>query len=573
MSATLRGPADPDKFRVQVGRYGDRFYIDTLPACEIAGPMTDPVPSVSAVKSAYPKFLTKWAADTTARWAVENVETWRALDREAAFDLVRGATNRHRDKAANRGTQIHRLIEDVAEGRSPDVAALTDDVTPWVPAVRQLIDDLRPAFALSEFVVIDQARRYGGTGDAVIEVDVPGLSGRFLVDWKTREAGKPRVYTDEAAQIGAYACAEYVIVETDGVAQRVRMPDLDGGLIITIAPDGYTLHPIDLQAACDAWDTLRAFYDVTKAKLVGSPVRVGRGDPARTPQEPTTDREQVEWLKGRVAALIEAGHGEVIARRWPVDVPTFKAGGPRTDEEFAALTVAVVRAEAEVGQPFPEPSPEQETRWAAEAAEKAHARAERSEAARAANVVAMPADPAECEALIERARELPADLIAELQQTTVDANRVPNLRSGQATVAHLAIVREHLDRIEAVHRERRSRVAAMIGTLEAAGVPMETALAAVGWTSDVEPAKMCQLDVERLDDLCDAVTDGLVVIDDGRLVPAPDAETRIRSIHGDGRKILAAARRLADQRGLDRPQSTKDALADPVLVAALAMAS
>jgi hypothetical protein len=32
----LKGPADADHFRVKVGRYGDRWYTDPLPACGIA---------------------------------------------------------------------------------------------------------------------------------------------------------------------------------------------------------------------------------------------------------------------------------------------------------------------------------------------------------------------------------------------------------------------------------------------------------------------------------------------------------------------------------------------------------
>ena len=52
MADVIVGPADPDLFRVNVGR--QRWYIDPLPACDIA-PEDDPdksYPSISRVKKA-----------------------------------------------------------------------------------------------------------------------------------------------------------------------------------------------------------------------------------------------------------------------------------------------------------------------------------------------------------------------------------------------------------------------------------------------------------------------------------------------------------------------------------------
>ena len=51
---TLRGPAHPDTYRVQVGRYGDRYYHDPLPADGTWDATDDQWPSVSIVKNAWP---------------------------------------------------------------------------------------------------------------------------------------------------------------------------------------------------------------------------------------------------------------------------------------------------------------------------------------------------------------------------------------------------------------------------------------------------------------------------------------------------------------------------------------
>ena len=49
---TLLGPADADHFRVQVGRFGVRHYVDPLPGCDIAPAWDGDVPAISTVKKA-----------------------------------------------------------------------------------------------------------------------------------------------------------------------------------------------------------------------------------------------------------------------------------------------------------------------------------------------------------------------------------------------------------------------------------------------------------------------------------------------------------------------------------------
>src|SRR5690606_39774598 len=80
-------------------------------------PMDEPVPSVTAVKNAWPKSLSRWAASEAAPFAVDHRDAWASLPRAAAIDLFSKAHERSRDEAARRGTAIHNAIEALAAGQ------------------------------------------------------------------------------------------------------------------------------------------------------------------------------------------------------------------------------------------------------------------------------------------------------------------------------------------------------------------------------------------------------------------------------------------------------------------------
>jgi hypothetical protein len=103
---------------------------------------------------------------------------------------------------------------------------------------------------------------YGGTSDGIFEID----GKRYMVDWKSRgEDSDHGCYPEEAGQIGAYVGAEYVIVADDDPrstsgARRLLMPDLDGGLIVSIKPDSYEVYPIDLDRAIEHFYAQHAWW-------------------------------------------------------------------------------------------------------------------------------------------------------------------------------------------------------------------------------------------------------------------------------------------------------------------------
>jgi hypothetical protein len=122
----LRGPADPDHYRVKVGRYGDRWYTDPLPTCPIADGATIWAdssdwqgPSWSIVKGAAGKdwsYVTNKRNGHTARAELERIAGLEPDERTAAFNLI---NKRGLEQAGGRGTIVHWWAEDLLAGRTP----------------------------------------------------------------------------------------------------------------------------------------------------------------------------------------------------------------------------------------------------------------------------------------------------------------------------------------------------------------------------------------------------------------------------------------------------------------------
>ena len=330
----IRGPADPDFFRQQVGRYGDRFYVDNLPPCDLHQPLQPPVPlpSVSVIKNGWPKYLTAWAGREAAQYAVENHRAWSQLANDEAIDLIAKASDRAKNRAAQRGTDIHLVIEDLAEGRRPNYLALPDNVQPFIGCAEQLVRDLRLKPIVSEAVVFNHTVGYGGTFDMIAD----SVHGRGLYDWKTRKAPTP--YPEEACQGAAYLGAEYMIVEVNGQAVRQPIPDVDFLAIVTIAPDAWKAHEINEVKAWEAWTSLRHFWEAMKGSFYDGVLA--------TPQAPRVDPDNI---RDRIVALSE-GARQYLARTWPQSLPTLKQNPSTSD--LIRIEALVADVEAKDGATF-----------------------------------------------------------------------------------------------------------------------------------------------------------------------------------------------------------------------------
>ncbi len=606
---TLRGPAHPDEFRVQVGRFRQRWYVDPLPEDDIAGATTDKWPSVTTVGNAWPKFLQNWAARMAAEFAADNLATLEPLDRQARIDLISKAPDRHRDKAASRGSSIHDLLEQLAGGQEPMIE-LTPDAEPYLPAMRALLADCQPEYVLSEVVAISRELGVGGTLDAVWRIPQLG-DGLWLVDFKTR--AEHRVYPENAVQLGFYGSADYVIVERDGQAARAVLPELEGALVITITPDGYRLHPVDLEPARAGAGVLREFWEVQRCDFVGQPLHIPRrAEPGEAPDSRTgtgedpfsglvtvadgappqrgdsgsaaaggntvdeqgegtppdggshrhlaavpdpASPERIQWLRDRMVAISDAGFLERLADLWPEGIPTLRdEGHAHTDAEVDLIAGSCALVEMENELPFSPMDP------AAEPGKP------------------LPADDPIILGLIDRVRALPDDL-GETVAASLDGRKIPGLRSGLVTAEHALLVTGALDAVGPELEERGQRVDMLLDAVERTHGPQwaRAALRLVSLTAErLDTPALTAGQVDTLDEVCDAVLDGYLELGgggslDNQLVPTEKAAGLVVR-HGGKRDLLKAARFEASQRGLASPRSTDDALSSPLIVAALAAA-
>lgn len=264
----MRGPTHADNYRIKVGRYGDRWYRDPLPADDrwSGTPDHESYPSVSIVKGASGK---DWTFTSLKRIAhaddLAELATKGFFERYEQFKVI---NKLDLSAAMRRGTNVHTWAECIAYG-VPQYLSKSAEGSNYFPIVDQLFADLNPKLIAAEFVCIHRSLHgigYGGTSDGIFEID----GKRYMVDWKSRgEDSNHDVYPEEAGQIGGYVGCDYIIIEDDDPsnphgAKRTDMPKLDGGLIVSIKPDSYEVYPIELDKAIEHFHAMHAWWNARR---------------------------------------------------------------------------------------------------------------------------------------------------------------------------------------------------------------------------------------------------------------------------------------------------------------------
>ena len=287
----LMGPADADAWRVSKG--WQRFYTDPLPGCDIAPESEADYPSISAVKKAEGQDWSRVSLKRVADASDNDWATMASLPPARRLDAMNSINKYGLDLAAGRGTIIHLWGEDLLDGKEPrefdpmDLAALGVSyeslqlALKYKAALIDFFESYQPRLVAKEFPVIHRTLNgvgYGGTPDGIWYLDnpPPGKSvGPWAFDYKTRTVnGKQHAaYPEEAEQIAAGATAEYMAIEDPdtGQARRVRIPELAGGMVVSIKPDGARVFPIDLEKAADGWRSRHARYvkKLTERESIG----------------------------------------------------------------------------------------------------------------------------------------------------------------------------------------------------------------------------------------------------------------------------------------------------------------
>ena len=176
-------------------------------------------------------------ADVVARQArgeLRTIKLDKLGERDLALRWMKGAADRHRDAAGDRGSLVHAQAEDLVLEHARESSRLTLEgatVRPWPADIagyqrsfEAWIADYRPEFLAAEASVFNRAQVYAGTLDAIVRVHLPdGSTLVVIVDYKSGAS----LYPEVALQLAAYARAEFAGAP-DGVTE-LPLPVIEAG--------------------------------------------------------------------------------------------------------------------------------------------------------------------------------------------------------------------------------------------------------------------------------------------------------------------------------------------------------
>lgn len=214
--------------------------------------------------------LIEWSARKTIEYAVDYWDELTALPVSERIRRLSRARFEHRDAAARRGTEVHKLAEQLATGETVDVP---DELAGHVDAYVSFLDswDVQPIEL--ERVAVSYRYGYAGTFDLIAELRHPTVPGRrvvWLLDIKTTESG---VYPETALQLAAYRHATHY-VDAEGIERPMLPVELVG--VVHVRGDGAELVPV--VAGPDEHRTflyvqqVAAFAGLDKHELIGDPI-------------------------------------------------------------------------------------------------------------------------------------------------------------------------------------------------------------------------------------------------------------------------------------------------------------
>ncbi|NDD85619.1 hypothetical protein EBZ38_15260, partial [bacterium] len=347
--SSLLGPADADHFRIKVGRYGDRWYCDPLPADDIWPAWDGSVPSISTIKKAGGSDWSFVALKRVNEALEQRPARFDGMSAAERYEALKAINKLGLNAAAQRGTNVHLYCEAKLHGsdwRIPVDAPGHE----YMRAVDAWFDQHQPELIAAEYVIIkrqlDGTLGYGGTPDGLLRI--AGLL--WAIDWKSRgEDSDHGAYPEEAEQVAAGVTADYMIVQGDHGAERRPIPEVAGGLIVSLRPDGARSYPIDIDLAAKNWRARHAWWTarLDERKPVGKPWPIKAA--AAEPATPPLAANLLDRL--RAIAALSPDVAQRVREVWPSGCPKLSEGG-HTDEQLAQIQQIVEQAEALISAPF-----------------------------------------------------------------------------------------------------------------------------------------------------------------------------------------------------------------------------
>jgi len=173
--------------------------------------------------------------------AQEVLDAWLATDmsdykkRSFIEKEMAVAYKGNRDAAADRGTNVHALVEDKIRGGNPVVPA---EVAGYVRGYDQFRKDFPEIeIVATEVTLLNEKEGYAGTADVIAKIG----EDHYVLDWKTNKTGA--VYDSVGKQLGALAGSPEIL-HSDG--SRSPAPKMVGGIGVGLGPNGnYSVVPFN----------------------------------------------------------------------------------------------------------------------------------------------------------------------------------------------------------------------------------------------------------------------------------------------------------------------------------------
>jgi hypothetical protein len=223
------------------------------------------VPGVTTLTGALPKdALINWAANTTAGYTVDHWDELAKMAPSERLKKLQGARYEDKDRAANRGTEVHKLAEKLITGVEVEIP---EELAGHAESYVHFLDEFDPQPILIEGVVFSHKHGYAGTLDLI--ADFPTLDKRLLCDVKTNRSG---IFGETAIQLAGYRYAE-TYLDPDGVEQP--MLEVDGCAAIHVRADGFDLIPVTAgpqQHRVLLYAQQIKQFDADSRELVGAPI-------------------------------------------------------------------------------------------------------------------------------------------------------------------------------------------------------------------------------------------------------------------------------------------------------------
>lgn len=182
------------------------------------------------------KPLEAWGIKSVAEYVADNLEdvyAMRSMGRDAIVAALKQSPYSDRDRAARRGTEVHKHGEQLIRGEEVEPP---DELAGHVESYVKFLDEWKPTPILVEAPVASRRWGYAGTLDSVLELPD---GRRVIADIKTSRSG---IYAETGLQLAAYRYAEFYL--HDGEEHPMDEIGITDAVGIWVRADGYDVLPI-----------------------------------------------------------------------------------------------------------------------------------------------------------------------------------------------------------------------------------------------------------------------------------------------------------------------------------------